>query len=58
MKEAEALGFGDYEAGNTEIKFVRDGTSGQWKSLPKELVSEILKKNKKELISLGYGAVL
>lgn len=54
MQEVEKLGFGEYPTGNPDIKFVREGTSGQYLKLPYRLRTLILEKNKEQLEKLGY----
>ncbi len=54
MQEVEKLGFGEYPTGNPDIKFVREGTYGQFLKLPFKLRNLILEKNKEQLHKLGY----
>lgn len=54
MQKAEKKGFGMYPSGDESIKFIREGKSGQWKSLTPELQQRITEKNFIQLKALGY----
>ncbi len=58
MQQAELVGLGGYDAGDTSIKFVREGTCGQYLDLPKEIIEKILEKNNLQLKLLGYDVGL
>lgn len=54
MQKAEDKGFGIYESGDVNIKFIRNGKSGQWKELSEGLQHRIVEKNYIQLKALGY----
>lgn len=54
MQDAEQKGFGIYPKGDEQIKFIRKGTSGQWKELDQQTQDRIVDKNYSELKILGY----
>lgn len=54
LQKVEESGFGIYPAGNTDIKFIRDGRVGQWQELDEDLKSAILERNHVQLKMLGY----
>ena len=47
-------GFGEYPIGDVRIRFIRKGTSDQWKKLPVEQQETILQKNHTQLLLLRY----
>lgn len=55
LQSLEGGGFGDlYPSGDLSIRFIRDGRSGQWKELPRDLTDLLLEKNFTQLRVLGY----
>ena len=54
LQQAEELGFGIYPQGDKSIKFIRNGTSGQWKQWRPDLRANLLHHNQVHLKMLGY----
>lgn len=54
MQKAEEKGFGIYPTGSPEIKFIRKGTTGQWRELDAQTQNRIIEKNYTQLKALGY----
>ena len=54
MQEVESEGFGIYPKGDEGIKFIRKGTSDQWKELDEQTQARIIERNYTELKILGY----
>lgn len=54
MQKIEDKGFGIYPKGDENIKFVRNGKSGQWLNLSEGLQQRIIEKNYIQLKALNY----